>query len=84
MCVSYIRSTRPVHVSIFLLKMGFYVAVNCGNSGNCGNLLTVTRLYSNGHKNIWSSQPLVNQQSDGNIKCSAPVLLSANTYMRMA
>ena len=49
-----------------------------------GSLLIVTISSSNGHKNIWRSQPLVNRQSHGNIKLSAAVLLSANTYMRMA
>ena len=48
-----------------------------------GSFLTVTLFCSKGHKNIWRSQPLVNQQSHGKIKLSAEVLLSANNYMRM-
>ena len=49
-----------------------------------GSLLIVTMSSSNGHKNIWRAQPLVNRQSHGNIKLSAVVWLSANTYMKMA
>ena len=49
-----------------------------------GSLLTVTIFCSNGHKHVWRSQPIVNRQSQGNIKLSAAVLFSASTYTRIA
>ena len=49
-----------------------------------GSLLTVTMFCTNGHTHILRSQPLVNRHSKGNITLGASVLLSANTYTRIA
>ena len=50
----------------------------------CGSLLTVKTVCINRHKNIWKSQPSVKRQWLGNIRMSAAVLFSANTFTRIA
>ena len=49
-----------------------------------GSLLTVKTVCINGHNNIWKSQPSVKRQWFGNIRMSAAVLFSANTFTRIA
>ena len=49
-----------------------------------GSLLTVITVCTNGHKNIWRSQPPVKRQWMGNIRLSAAVLFSANTFTKIA
>ena len=39
--------------------------------------------YSNGHKNIWRSQPSINFQSLGNILICSATLFSANTFQKI-
>ena len=48
-----------------------------------GSLLIITMTCSNGHKNIWRSQPSINHQSLGNISISLATLFSANTFQRI-
>lgn len=55
-----------------------------GKEQNEMNNSAKTIFCSSGHKDICRSQSLVNQQSYDNIKFSVAVLLSANTYLRMA
>ena len=47
-------------------------------------MLTVITVCTNGHKNIWRSQPPVKRQWMGNIRLSAAVLFSANTFTKIA
>ena len=49
-----------------------------------GSLLTGKTICISGHKNIWKSQPSVKRQWLGNIRMSAAVLFSANTFTRIA
>ena len=49
-----------------------------------GSLLTVKTVCINGHKNIWKSQPSFKSQWLGNIRMSAAILFSANTFTRIA
>ena len=49
-----------------------------------GSLLIVQTVCINRHKNIWKSQPSVKRQWLGNIRMSAAVLFSANTFTRIA
>ena len=55
-----------------------------GKEQNEMNSSAKTIFCSSGYKDICRSQSLVNQQSYENIKFSVAVLLSANTYLRMA
>ena len=55
-----------------------------GKEQNEMNSSAKTIFCSSGYKDICRSQSLVNQQSYDNIKFSVAVLLSANTYLRMA
>ena len=48
-----------------------------------GSLLIIMMTCSNGHKNIWRSQPSINRQSLGNILISSATLFSANTFQRI-
>ena len=49
----------------------------------CGSLLIIMMTCSNGHKNIWRSQPSINCQSLGNILICSATLFSANTFQRI-
>ena len=49
-----------------------------------GSLLIVEMICKNAHKNIWRSQPLINRSAHGNIKLSASVLVSSNTFIKLA
>ena len=48
-----------------------------------GSLLIIMMTCSNGHRNIWRSQPSINRQSLGNILISSATLFSANTFQRI-
>ena len=48
-----------------------------------GSLLFIMMTCSNGHKNIWRSQPSINRQSLGNILTSSATLFRANTFQRV-
>lgn len=49
-----------------------------------GSLLIINTVCSNGHTFIWKSQPSIKRQFYGNIRLSAAVLFSANTFAKMA
>ena len=48
-----------------------------------GSLLIMIMTCSNGHKNIWRSQPFINRQSLGNILICSATFFSANTFQRI-
>lgn len=45
-----------------------------------GSLLSVESLCTNGHSFTWRSQPVTKRKAHGNLKLSASVLFSANTF----
>ena len=45
-----------------------------------GSALTVELLCSEGHNNVWRSQPIRNHFYDGNLKLAASVIFSTNTF----
>ena len=49
-----------------------------------GSLLNVKTYCINGHCYTWYSQPFINRYACGNIKLSASVLFSANTFAKIA
>jgi len=49
-----------------------------------GSLIIVNTVCSNGHTFIWKSQPSIKRQFCGNIRLSAAVLFSANTFAKIA
>ena len=46
----------------------------------CGSLLIIMKTCSNGHKNVWRSQPSINWQFLSNILICSATLFSANTF----
>ena len=49
-----------------------------------GTQLFVTRICKNGHKNFWSSQPMIEGMAAGNLLLSSSILLSGSTYTKVA
>jgi len=48
-----------------------------------GTQLFVTRICKNGHKNFWSSQPMIEGMAAGNLLLSSSILLSGSTYTKV-
>ena len=49
-----------------------------------GTQLFVTLICKNGHKNFWSSQPMIEGMAAGNLLLSSSILLSGSTYTKVA
>ena len=49
-----------------------------------GTQLFVTRICKNGHKNFWSSQPMIEGMAAGNLLLSSSILLSGSTSTKVA
>ena len=48
-----------------------------------GSLLSVKLFCINGHRNIWKSQPIINNTPAGNLLLSAATLFSGNTFSKI-
>ena len=44
----------------------------------------MTLICKNGHKNVWSSQPIIEGMAAGNLLLSSSTLLSGSTYTKVA
>ena len=49
-----------------------------------GSLLSVKLFCINGHRNIWKSQPIINNTPAGNLLLSAATLFSGNTFSKIS
>ena len=49
-----------------------------------GTQLFVTLICKNGHRNFWSSQPMIEGMAAGNLLLSSSILLSGSTYTKVA
>ena len=49
-----------------------------------GSMLSIKLFCINGHESVWSSQPLFNNISAGNLLTSASILFSGNTFSKIS
>lgn len=49
-----------------------------------GTLLSITLTCKNGHKHVWSSQPMIEGMAAGNLLLSSSILLSGSTYAKVS